>query len=134
MTTGRNYKLGYVAITQRPALTDTSVFELTFQRYFARMDGENDLRKVANYIGYDNARQLQKLKLGEFIYDMGTQTKWITTREFTQAAKPQPSSITKFTTSKPIRRQANTNSDTIGTIMFLLGLIGFGMCIGALLI
>ena len=51
MTTGRNFKLGYIAVTQRAALCDTSVFELTFQKYFARMNGENDLRKVANYIG-----------------------------------------------------------------------------------
>jgi hypothetical protein len=74
MTTGRNFKLGYIAIAQRPALTDTSVFELSFQRYFSRMDGENDLKKVANYIG-DKAKQLENLRLGEFIYDKGNETK-----------------------------------------------------------
>jgi len=88
MTTGRNYNLGYIAITQRPALCDTSVFELTFQKYFARMNGENDLRKVANYIGA-KAYDLEKLRLGEFFYDKGTKTKWITTKEFKAKTKPQ---------------------------------------------
>jgi len=87
MTTGRNYNLGYIAITQRPALCDTSVFELTFQKYFARMNGENDLRKVANYIGA-KAYDLEKLRLGEFFYDKGTETKWITTEEFKPKTKP----------------------------------------------
>jgi len=88
MTTGRNYNLGYIAITQRPALCDTSVFELTFQKYFARMNGENDLRKVANYIGA-KAYYLEKLRLGEFFYDKGSETKWITTKEFKAESKPQ---------------------------------------------
>jgi len=87
-TTGRNYKMSYVAITQRPALTDTSVFELTFQKYFARMNGENDLRKVANYIGA-KAYDLEKLRIGEFFYDKGSETKWITTEEFKAKTKPQ---------------------------------------------
>jgi len=88
MTTGRNYNLGYIAITQRPALCDTSVFELTFQKYFARMNGENDLRKVANYIGA-KAYDLEKLRLGEFFYDKGSETKWITTEEFKAETVPQ---------------------------------------------
>jgi len=88
MTSGRNYNLGYIAITQRPALCDTSVFELTFQKYFARMNGENDLRKVANYIG-SKAYDLEKLRLGEFFYDKGSETKWIATKEFKAESKPQ---------------------------------------------
>lgn len=88
MTSGRNYRLAYIALTQRPALCDTSVFELTFQKYFARMNGENDLRKVANYIGA-KAYDLEKLRLGEFFYDRGAETKWIATKEFKAESKPQ---------------------------------------------
>jgi hypothetical protein len=88
MTTGRNFDLGFVAVTQRAALTDTSVFELSFQRYFSRMDGENDTKKVSKYIGKENARQLQNLRLGEFFYDFGTETKLIKTEEFRSKTKP----------------------------------------------
>jgi len=130
MTTGRNFKLGFVAITQRPALCDTSVFELSFQRYFARMDGENDKKKVASYIGIEKARRLENLRLGEFIYDMGTQTKWITTKEFRANVKPQKSSITQFASSET-KREAKPNVEAIA---LLLSLMAFAFLVGALLV
>jgi len=53
------------------------------------MDGQNDLRKMASYIGFKRARQLQKLKLGEFFYDMGSKTEWISTKESKSGNKPK---------------------------------------------
>ena len=129
MTTGRNFKLGFVAITQRPALCDTSVFELSFQRYFARMDGQNDLKKVANHIGA-KARELQNLKLGEFLYDMGTQTKWITTEEFKSSVKLQK---ILFAPSKPIKPQAKV-LDIPLLFATVAGALGFALIIVAVLI
>lgn len=129
MTTGRNFKLGFVAITQRPALCDTSVFELSFQRYFARMDGQNDLKKVANHIG-SKARELQNLKLGEFLYDMANETKWIATEEFRSSVKPQKSSITQFASSET-KREPNAKAEAVA---LLLSILGFGFILGSLLI
>jgi len=119
MTSGRNFKLGYVAITQRPALTDTSVFELTFQRYFARMDGQNDLKKVASYIGIEKARELQKLKLGEFFYDMANVTKWIVTEEFRSSVRPRKVLVRKIVPSASTKRQAKNEPTTLGQIAML---------------
>lgn len=89
MSTGRNFALGYVAISQRPTLVDPTVFELSFIRYFSRCDGYNDLKRIGEYIGSEKAKQLQKLRLGEFFLDVGTETKWITTKEFKAKTKPQ---------------------------------------------
>jgi hypothetical protein len=129
LTSGRNYKLGFIAVTQRPALCDTSVFELSFQRYFARMDGQNDLKKVANHIGA-KARELQNLKLGEFLYDMGTQTKWIATAEFRSSVKPQKIS---FAPSKPIRTQTKALEVPL-LFATVAGALGFALLIVAMLI
>lgn len=122
LTSGRNYNLGFVAITQRPALTDTSVFELCFQRYFARLDGQNDKTKVANYIGA-KAYDLEKLKLGEFFYDKGDQTKWIQTEEFKAKMKPKKLEISQSLLElEPIKKkmQHNDNTKAISSIVLLL--------------
>ena len=89
MSTGRNFELGYLAISQRPTLVDPTVFELSFIRYFSRCDGFNDLKRIAEYIGSEKARQLQKLRLGEFMYDRGIETKLIKTQEFRSNVKLQ---------------------------------------------
>jgi hypothetical protein len=119
LTSGRNYRLAYIAITQRPALTDTTVFELSFQRYFARMDGQNDLKKVGNYIGIEKARELQNLKLGEFIYGKGSETKWITTKEFLSEVKPRKVEVSKKPI-EPIKTQNYGNERTLSGIVLLL--------------
>ena len=122
LTSGRNYNLGFIAITQRPALTDTSVFELCFQRYFARLDGQNDKAKVANYIGA-KAYDLEKLKLGEFFYDKGDQTKWIQTREFKAKMKPKKleilQSLPELESIKK-KTQHHDNGKAISSIILLL--------------
>jgi len=120
MSSGRNYNLGFIAITQRPALTDTSVFELTFQKYFARMNGENDVRKVSQYIG-SLAYDLEKLKLGEFMYDKGSVTKWITTKEFKPQTKPRKLSMPNLSipqTTQP--KPKPTNTKALSSIALLL--------------
>ena len=126
MTTGRNFQLGFIAITQRPALCDTSVFELSFQRYFSRMDGENDLKKVSNYIGSKKAKQLQNLRLGEFFYDKGTETKLIRTEVFRSNAKPsriQPMQSREEPEAKKESQPTAAETDwlQLGAAVFQLG-------------
>jgi len=88
MSSGANYNLSYVAITQRPSTVDTTATELAFQKYFARCDGENDLDKIRHYIG-EYADQLEGLKIGEFIYDLGNTTKKISVPLFSTTKKPR---------------------------------------------
>ncbi len=124
MTSGRNYDIGYIAITQRAALCDTSVFELSFQRYFARLDGANDKSKVSEYIG-SLAYALEKLKIGEFMYDMGSVTKWITTKEFEPKTKSQRIEIRErpIQPIKPKREHTEIVKALANVFIFVLWLI-----------
>ena len=122
MTSGRNFNIGYVALTQRPALTDASVFELSFQRYFARMDGENDKHKVAQYIG-SLAEKLEDLSLGEFFYDFGRTTKWIHTEEFKPQTKPRSleiPSMPKPSIPTQLKPKHYDNGKSLSSIVLLL--------------
>jgi len=65
LTVGRNYNISYIAITQRPATVDTTVLELTDVQFFGKCTGQNDLKKLSNYVA--NVNKLKKLKVGEFI-------------------------------------------------------------------
>jgi len=134
LTSGRNYDLSSIAITQRPALTDTSVFELCFQKYFARMNGENDLRKVASYIGFDRAKELENLRLGEFIYDKGSETKKISTIEF--KPKTVPTKLNNISQSLPKQEITTTTRENDITLeglaklgMFLLWIVVVLVCL-----
>lgn len=89
MSVGRNYSLGYLAIIQRPSLLDVSVFELAFQRYISRLDGENDKRKIRAYIEKEYVDMLDSLKIGDFLYDIGDKTKKISTPLFTATSEPK---------------------------------------------
>jgi len=88
ITVGRNYDLGYIGIVQRPALSDTTVFELSAQKYIGRLDGENDKRKLRNYID-DDVQHLDSLEIGEFLYDLGDTTKKISVPLFASESKPK---------------------------------------------
>lgn len=129
LTVGRNFQLGFIAITQRPALTDTSVFELSFQRYFARMDGQNDLKKIACYIETEKAKQLQSLKLGQFFYDKGTETKLIKTSKFESKVKPS-----KVQLAQPIEKVEKKEEHKETTETDLLRLASIALQVGALAI
>lgn len=123
MSVGRNYDLGYLAIVQRPSLTDVTAFELSFQKYFGRLDGENDKRKIRSYIGKDYVDMLDSLEIGEFLYDKGDSTKKISTPLFSSDLKPRrletPSRLT------PQQAQATTEIDTLaGIAIAILSLIG----------
>jgi len=65
LTVGRNYNVSYIAITQRPATVDTTVLELTDVQFFGKCTGQNDLKKLKNYV--PNVERLKQLKVGEFI-------------------------------------------------------------------
>lgn len=88
MTVGRNFKLGYVLLTQRPATVDTTAIELCYQRYFGRCDGENDLSKIENWIR-NRIEELPQLKIGEFLYNYGQLTERIQTPLFRNSIKPK---------------------------------------------
>ena len=131
MSSGRNIELGFIAITQRPALADTSVFELSFQRYFARMDGENDKNKVAQYIG-SLAEKLEDLNLGEFFYDFGRTTKWIYTEEFKPKTKPRR--LQTVSTPKPsvpiqLRPKQSTKTSLSGIALLVIWLCILWICL-----
>ncbi len=119
LSAGRNFKLGYIAITQRAALTDTSVFELSFQRYFSRMDGQNDLKKVSNYIGSEKARQLQSLRLGEFFYDKGIETKLIKTGVFRSNSKPNLVPAKPFVRRERQQEQPELSGAQVAQLAFM---------------
>jgi len=85
---GRNFDLGYVAIMQRTALTDTTLLELSAQKYIGRLDGKNDKRNLKPYID-EAVQQLDGLQIGDFIYDFGDTTKKISVPLFTSESKPK---------------------------------------------
>lgn len=127
LTSGANYNLSYVAITQRPSTTDTTVMELAFQRYFARLDGENDKRKIKTYIK-DYAQQLDSLNVGEFIYDMGHTTKKIATEQFASASTPR-----RLAMPQPKPQQLEQPNIILGYAVLALGFIGLYYLISLIL-
>ena len=123
LTSGANYNLSYVAITQRPSTVDTTVMELTFQKYFARLDGENDKRKIKTYIE-SYADMLDSLKLGEFIYDKGNETKKVATELFASTTKPRRLQQPSLTIQQPQPQQPQQPNLTVGYLIIALAFVG----------
>lgn len=125
MTVGANYKIAYVLITQRPVTVDTTALELCYQKYFGRCDGDNDLKKIRNWVGKENLKELPNLKLGQFIYDMGSTTEKIETDLFKPTQIPKPLIINP---ENPKPQQPQTES--IKALTTLLTLLGLAFAIG----
>jgi len=87
ITVGRNYNIRYMLITQFAALVDKTCVKMTKQRYFGYSDELNDVRYIANFIDIE-AHKLVILKIGEFLYDYGKQTKLIHTPPYHTREKP----------------------------------------------
>lgn len=96
ITVGRNFDLSYIGIVQRPALTDTSLFELSSQKFIGRLDGQNDKKKLRNYIDREYIDMLDSLSIGEFVY----KTKKIAIPLFDSSVKPRRLKATENTTEQ----------------------------------
>lgn len=116
MSVGRNFSLGYVALTQRAALMDTSVFELSFQKYFGRCDGQNDKRKIQNYVE-DRVTELERLEIGEFLYDVGSKTQKIDTPRF--ESKIRPMQVETYPAEKAKSRATSKNEIGVAEVFGL---------------
>ena len=69
MSAGRNHKIRVLAVTVDLALIDTAFIRLTSQRFYGRINvEENSKRKFKNYHGGDWLRICQELDLGYFVY------------------------------------------------------------------
>ena len=92
------------------------------------MDGENDLRKAAAYIRSERTKELESLKLGEFIYDKGSETKKINTSEFKPKVFPRKLECTPQRLPEQMIKPQNTEQQKSLTslgiaLIFLAALI-----------
>ena len=71
VSTGRNFKLTYMIVSQRPSLVSTTAISLTGARYFAQLDEPNDLSKLRKFIrDKEVLSSVPELQTGEFVAKM----------------------------------------------------------------
>lgn len=71
VTTGRNFKLTYLIVSQRPSLVSTTAISLTGCRYFGQLDEPNDLSKLKKFIrNKEILASVPDLKVGQFVVKM----------------------------------------------------------------
>ena len=88
---GRNQGIRTLAITVDLALIDASFIRLTSQRYYGRLNiEENSKRKFRNYHGLDWCRIAQELDLGYFIYLLRDKLKIVHVPLFQPKRLPAP--------------------------------------------
>jgi len=96
MSAGRNQRLRVLAITVDLALLDPSFIRLCSQRYYGRLNiEENSRRKFRNYHGLDWCRIATELDLGFFIYMAREKLKIINVPCFATKRIPRPFYIPK---------------------------------------
>jgi len=88
---GRNHKLRTMAVSTDLAMLDASFIRLTSQRYYSRLNiEENSRRKFRNYHGLDWCRVATELDLGFFIYMLRDKLKIVHVPMFETKKLPQP--------------------------------------------
>jgi len=88
---GRNHKLRTLATSTDLALLDASFIRLTSQRYYSRINvEENARRKFRNYHGGDWLRCVSELDLGFFVYMLRDKLKIIHVPLFEPKRLPEP--------------------------------------------
>jgi len=89
---GANFKLRYLAITQRPADTSTKMISRTGQKYVGCFFEDNDIGKLRKYFNWKQKEaweNLSSLEKGEFYYGMRDKIEKIETPLFTKEREPQ---------------------------------------------
>lgn len=101
-SSGRNHKLRTLAVSTDLALLDASFIRLTSQRYYSRLNiEENSRRKFRNYHGLDWLRCVQELDLGYFVYMLRDKLKIIHVPCFEAKRTPQPYHVPMVTQPQP---------------------------------
>jgi len=89
-TAGRNHKIRLLAITVDLALIDTAFIRLCSQRYYARLNvEENSKRKFKSFHGKDWCRVVQELDLGFFVYMVKEKLQVVKVSLFESKRKPK---------------------------------------------
>ncbi len=128
LTEGRNYDVRFAAICQFASMLSKVAVKFMRQRYVGWSDEPNDVDYVTNLLG-GHKEKLKSLKAGQFLYKHGNDVNMIEIEPFQNETKAKPLQIQpmKLPPTQP-------NNDVVETVMFLLGLIGVGMVIGAWLL
>jgi hypothetical protein len=104
---GRNNRLRVLAVSTDLALLDASFIRLTSQRYYSRLNiEENSKRKFRNYHGLDWTRIATELDLGYFVYLFRDKLKIIYIPCFETKRTPQPYHIPMPTPLQPRPRRS----------------------------
>lgn len=91
VSVGANFNLRYIAITQRPADVSVKMISRTGLRYFGGAWEVNDLRKLRAYTGWkfnETLSRFTSLKVGQFWYQKGRETRLIKTPLFKTDVTP----------------------------------------------
>jgi energy-coupling factor transporter ATP-binding protein EcfA2 len=67
VSTGRNFALRYIAISQVPSMIDKLPIKLCEQRFFGRLSEPNDQRYCKAILNKESVEQLKSLTVGNFI-------------------------------------------------------------------
>lgn len=99
---GRNLRIRVLAVTVDLALIDASFIRLTAQRYYARLNiEENSKRKFRNYHGLDWTRIATELDLGFFIHMLRDKMKIVHAPLFEPKILPVQYTPTMIEQTKP---------------------------------
>jgi len=74
---GRNYHLRYGLVSQFPSYVDKFFVRNTMLRYYGWIHEPNDMRYVRQLLSKEYAEMLKTLKVGEFVYQNGSQIRKI---------------------------------------------------------
>ena len=99
---GRNHGIRVLAITVDLALIDSAFIRLTGQRYYGRLNiEENSKRKFRNYHGLDWTRIATELDVGFFIYMLRDKLRIVHIPLFQTTRTPQPYPVPKIRIQPP---------------------------------
>ena len=96
ITQGRNFGLSYIALTQRPASTDTNLVEISGLKYWGKLEGDQTIRKVKAWLPTKPYLHLiRDFKVGHFYRQVGSKIDMVQTKKFVTQRKPQLFSIAR---------------------------------------
>jgi len=101
VTQGRNFGLGYLAITQRLASTDTNLVEISGLKFFGKTEGQNTVSKAKHWVPKDLLIESRDYKAGKFIKQYGSKVTVEKYPLFTSPIKPQ-----QYQEPKPVKQKS----------------------------
>ncbi len=70
MTQGRNFGLGYIALTQRLASVDSNLVEISGLKYFGKTERDNNRRKAKAWLSTEYLDRARERGLESFFSDV----------------------------------------------------------------